>query len=269
MLYHETMDHLGRSSRTLTVRCAGCGAELTIEPDRRFVDCEYCHATSVVDLGGIVTCFQLRKALGVDQLKGKMGAWLREHDLKDSEATLEPASSMMIPFWVVKTSKKEHSLLSVDRADLPLSKGMLKPAGQLDHFDPDEVEKTNETDEIIDPSVPLAAALARLDLEGDDSQEQASLIYAPFTMFTYSYQGLEHQALIDASTGKVHATSWPRPRYDHLDRRLGLLLGAALFAYVGFAMLIPGVLLPSIILLVVSAPLWWALDKAIDHSKVE
>ena len=99
------------SSWKLTVRCADCGAELAVEPDRHFVDCDHCQATSVVDLGGTATCFRLKTALDEEHLVGNVKRWLRKLDLKEGEEKLERVEELLIPFWTFK------SMLRLKRAD--------------------------------------------------------------------------------------------------------------------------------------------------------
>jgi len=256
----QLMDGPNTTSWKLTVRCAECGAELAVEPDRHFVDCDHCHATSVVDLGGTATCFRLKTAFDEEHLSGNMKRWLRKQDLKEGEENLERVEELLIPFWTFRARDGERSLLAVDRAELPLARDAQKPPGQLEPFGPEEAAAAQ--DAVVEPSVPLPAALTRSGL----GEATASLVYVPFVRFRYEYRGQPFQALVDAASGEVHASSWPRPFNRQLDQRLGLLLAAALVGYLGFAAL-PGVFWPLLAYVLLSAALWWALTRVLSSSE--
>lgn len=258
------MDPPNLVSWNLTVRCAGCGAELTVEPDRRFIDCEYCHATSVFDLGGQATCYRLRALLDEEGASAKLRSWLRQRGLGEAEEEVTFASAVLVPFWTFGDGGQQRSLLAMDQANLPLEPTMDQPAGQLEHFE------SEPTATLLEPTVPLPAALERLEARGEappaDAREM-SLVYAPFLWFEYSYGGVPFQALVDAAGGAIHATAWPRPRDQRLDRALGLRLAIALVAYTTVAAVVPGLLWALLALAALSLPLWWMLVSLVERSE--
>ncbi len=255
------MERPSNASWKITVPCAGCGAELAVEPDRHTVDCEFCQATSVVDLGGVATCFRLGSALDDAGTSATALRWLREQGLQETMIDLEVGRLLLIPFWSVETTEGKRSMLALDQADLPLPPDVKQPVGQLEHIDLDEVGATN----ILEPSVPLPAAICRLGVEAEGAE--ISLIYAPFSLCTYAWGESSYQLLVDRAAEGVYAFAWPIMQDTRLDRRLGFLLALALALFTGLAALIPGLVLPAFVLLLVAIPMWWVLDRFIVSSR--
>ena len=238
-----------------------------MEPDRRFADCSYCGASSVLDLGTAATCFSLEATLDEDAARAKLLASLRERELH-RDAEVLSTSRLVVPFWVLRTPGGDRALLAADRADLPLPRAGRGPAGQLGHFAEDE---TGGVD-VVEPTVPMPAALARLGSSASDQGTGsegvgARLVYVPFARVGYRYGGAKLEAYVDTASGAVHAASWPHARKRQLEKQLGSLLGLTVAVYVGLAALVPGALLTLIAYLVASGGLYWLFERHVVSSE--
>jgi hypothetical protein len=245
----------------VVLACAGCGAELTIEPDRHTADCEFCHATNVVDLGGVATCFRIATTLDEGAAHAAAVRALREHGLAQARLEAPLGQVSYVPFWSVTEPSGVRSVLALDSADLPLPHDVTQPAGQLDRLDLGG--DAGFTAALLEPTVPLPAALGRL---GAGREAKISLVYAPYRTATFSWGGETFELLVDLATGRVHAPLWPYVHDPRLDRRLGRLLVAALVSFTAAALLVPGLVPAVLVTLLVAVPLWWALDRSVVTS---
>jgi hypothetical protein len=245
-----------RTSWTLKARCASCDAELPVEPDRRFVDCPHCNASSILDLGGAATCFALKETVDHDGARDRLMAWLRTHEVRDGVEIVE-ARRLLVPYWVLGSSAAGWATLASERADLPLPRSGRAPAGQLEHVDPDE---GHEAAEVLEPTMPLAAARAHFAArQGGDAA--TSLVFVPFLQLAYTFRGASYEAFVDIASGEVHGSLWPRVGRAKHELRIAGLVGLALVAYTGVAATAPGAVLTTLGFAVVSAGLYWLFRR--------
>ncbi len=237
-----------------------------MEPDRRFVDCDYCGAASVLDLGAAATCFRVRETFDGETADKKLRGWLRGKGLQDKGIEIKKVSELLIPFWVLEADEGKVSLLAVERADLPLSPNSRTPVGQLESFDPEEMDLEGTTP--LEWTIPMSVAAMRL--VAPEAQERASrsglqpsLLYAPYFSISYSYAGTPYEALMDACSGEVHAINRPRTRDDTIDRNIFFLLGAAVALDLIFSLFVPGFWLVLFLYVAAAVPIAWGLSRTI------
>jgi len=231
-----------------------------VEPDRRFVDCPYCQASSILDLGGAATCFGLKATHDDEAARGRLAAWLRVHEVR-ADVEVVGAGGLLVPYWVLGSRSTGLALLAAERADLPLPRHGRAPAGQLEHVD---LESTSGEVERLEPTMPLAAARAHLAArEGGDTEATVSLVLVPFTRLEYTHRGISFEAFVDLASGEIHAGEWPRVRRGRFERRLGVLLGAALASYTAIALVVPGAIWTTAAYGVLSAGLYWAFRRLV------
>ncbi|MBN1770917.1 MAG: hypothetical protein JXB32_06650 [Deltaproteobacteria bacterium] len=84
---------------TATGRCAGCGAELALEPDRHVVRCDHCGAANLVRGRVTVPVGRLRPALGAPDLPAALARFARGADL-GSVPTVAASHELWLPYWV-------------------------------------------------------------------------------------------------------------------------------------------------------------------------
>lgn len=238
-----------------------------MEPDRRFVDCNFCGASSVLDLGAAATCFRVRSTIDEESAVRKLRGWLREKGLQEKEIEIKTVSLLLVPFWVLDAGEGKVSLLAAETAELPLSPNARTPVGQLEGFDPEEMDFGDAT--LIEWTIPLSVATMRLvapvdaGASGEGGKLRPSLLYAPFFSISYSYGQTPYEALVDGCSGGIHTISRPRVRDESIDRKILMLLGAAVAAFLGLATLLPGFWLVLGLYVLACLPIAWGLSRTI------
>jgi len=236
----EEMSSLPTETQIL---CQQCTAVLPVEQGALIAVCEFCGASNAVDKSEIVLHFAARETLRENDAASALRRWMGGNDTVknlDKKANIVGSEFQMWPMWQIRANIKgeEKVFLKPAAAISVLDVTQMSiPASDLEPFD------YETTAEAIDPTVPLNAVKKWL---AEDQQVSAgaisetSLVHLPVYVFTYSFNGRNYTAVVDAATGKVFADVFPS-KLEVPYQTIGgigcaLYFIAALFPAAGFLM---------------------------------
>jgi DNA-directed RNA polymerase subunit RPC12/RpoP len=194
------------------LHCTQCGGELHPDEGQVFVTCPYCSSTVYLDKSQVVFHWYLASTLNENDAQGALRRWMAGNqtvkDL-DQKAHLSASSFQYFPIWYFKNTLASgyDEILLEPAAATSVSelKRLNLPAGDLRKYE------TSLDDQAQTPTVPLQAALARLEErqvpEGEISEK--ALVHIPLYTFKYLYQGQSYSAVVEAATGGVFANLYP------------------------------------------------------------
>ena len=203
-----------------TVNCKQCGAELKLPEEDVMIKCQYCGTPQVLDREGLLFHYYIPQDLDPGEGKKVLLEWMSRPDkAKDLnlKASITKFELKFTPIWLFKfgTEGKEKVVLESANPELYWYPAKLPP-GELKFFDEAKVENA------IEPTIKADNALARMETrlgfsEGKAGQGEArekALVHFPVYTAVYSAGGGLYTAAVDASSGEVFATSFPR-RSEH------------------------------------------------------
>ena len=200
-------------------RCAGCGAELPLDPERHVVRCGHCGAANLVRGRVAVPVGRLRPALGAPDLPAALARFARGADL-GRPPTVVASHELWIPYWVAATpGSPGRAAAGTD--DPQLAERPLPAA---------EVEPLDEASVAADPgwtwpdSAPGPGEVLR---------------YVPWFRVRLSAGGRELDAWVDRVAGELVTAEPLNPKRLRFSPALGLLLVAFAAGVVGFGAFVP------------------------------
>ena len=197
-----------------------------------FPACPFCGAGLVLDLSGIRTHFLYRPRIAPDQVLPLLRRWA---DRKRAGALAGPANPRLVyyPFWRYVKDGPRRLVPAWSALDPAWDRLSLPDAEQL-FFDAAQAEGG----EVIDPTVPEAAARARA--LGDGATEAGDLVHLPVYEATVRLAGTPVSLRVEACSGTVLApeVALPTPADGATSGRTAWMVGggsAMLAAAVGIA----------------------------------
>jgi hypothetical protein len=193
--------------------CPQCGAVL---PEAAgFSECDYCGAALHLGAPHGVPHDVLGPQIDRAAVGGHLERWLRGRDTL-GRATIGDARLAYLPFWVVPPRDPVPAAELND--PLPL------PPGDAQPF---TAERAGDA-EVVEPRVPLASLVA----DAARPPEGTRLVHVPFWRVDYRVGSREHQALVEAVSGRVVPLSFPAAAGERWLDVLNTLILAAVFVAV-------------------------------------
>jgi len=224
-------------SAPVQLLCRQCSAPLSVEQGTKYVSCEYCGTTNIVDKSQSVLHYAVRPTLRQTDAEAALRRWMAGNQTikgLDRDAVIERRDFLHFPMWLVRTRKGESEEVFLEPAaatSISELKKLKIPASDLEPYDQAMDENA------VEATVPYKAMLSWLKethgVEMNDIQE-VSLVHLPAHQFKYSYKGRNYTALVDAASGSVFANLFPS-KWEAPYRMIG---GVAFVAYF-LAALIP------------------------------
>ena len=174
--------------------------------------CEFCGASNAVDKSEVVLHFAARETIRENDAASALRRWMGGNDTVknlDKKATIQGSEFQMWPMWQVRTNiqGQEKVFLKPAAAIMVLDVTQMSiPASDLEPFD------YEMSAEAIDPTVPLNAVkkwLAEDQKVAAGAITETALVHLPVYLFTYSFDGRNYTAVVDAATGRVFADVFP------------------------------------------------------------
>jgi LSD1 subclass zinc finger protein len=210
--------------------CRQCSAPLSVEQGTKYVSCEYCGTTNIVDKSQSVLHYAVRPTLRQNDAEAALRRWMAGNKTikgLDREAKIEREEFLHFPMWLVRTRKGESDEVFLEPAaatSISELKKLTIPAADLEPYD-----QTMDED-AVEATVPYKAMLGWLKethgVEQIDIQE-VSLVHLPAYQFKYRYKERSYTALVDAASGSVFANLFPS-KWEAPYRTIG---GVAFVAY--------------------------------------
>jgi hypothetical protein len=179
------------------IPCPQCGGEVTLREAGGFPACSFCGAGLVLDLTGVRTHFLYRPRIAPEQVLPLLRRWA---DRKRAGALAGPAHPRLVyyPFWRYAKDGPRRLVPAWSALDPAWDRVSPPDAEQL-FFDAAQAEGG----EVIDPTVPEAAARARA--LGDGATEAGDLVHLPVYEATVRLGETPVSLRIEACSGTVLA----------------------------------------------------------------
>ncbi|MDV0441196.1 hypothetical protein [Methanorbis furvi] len=190
------------------LRCPKCGAPVRAEHGKQYVTCDSCQTVIYIDRSSVIFNYIMPFILDEEKARAVFRRWCAGPSLaKDLEQTAEITSVEKIYFPVFlfrRTIKgQEKSIIKPAKGTtLPGLQSQIIPPGDVKVFDSSISTKGAE---IITPEISVETYLA--DLPGT-AKEQA-LLYLPFYVFHYRYQGVDYISVMGGTSGRVYTAGFP------------------------------------------------------------
>jgi len=180
------------------IPCPQCGGEVTLREAGGFPACSFCGAGLVLDLTGVRTHFLYRPRIAPDQVLPLLRRWA---DRKRAGALAGPANPRLVyyPFWRYAKDGPQRLVPAWSVLD-PTWDRLRPPDAEQLFFDAAQAEGG----EVIDPTVPEAAARARA--LGDGATEAGDLVHLPVYEATVRLAGMPVSLRVEACSGTVLAS---------------------------------------------------------------
>ncbi len=239
----------------MKIRCTQCGAEISIEEDAGFIQCEYCDTHLFVEVDRTVQHYNFRPRMEA----GALGSVIMRH-LSGMELTrvVEVTESELVyfPFWQITTEQGRKVIIPGAITTIESLGDVSIPAGDLKFFDPEKIPSGR----IIPPETLLDGALAQFKgLNLHDEVKESALIHLPVFTVSYNYQGNSYEAAVDALSGSVYADEYPPLPVRDKDRFFGLMMFATMLVFVLEGVLIKGFGFTIIAYALTGVPLYFAI----------
>lgn len=207
---------------TPVVRCAGCGADLTPDPDRRLLRCAHCGAANLVRGRLTAPVGRLRPVLEPKDLPGALARFARRADLARTPA-VAASDAIWIPYWVAPPAAPgSPGRAAAETPDPQLAERPL-PAAEAEPLD--EATAGGDGGWIWPDTRPAPGEVLR---------------YAPWFHVRLSLGGREIDAWVDRVEGEVVTAEPLNPERLRFSPRLG----AVLIAFAAGVLLL-GVFVPN------------------------
>lgn len=181
----------------MRIPCPQCGGEVTLREAGGFPACPFCGAGLVLDLTGVRTHFLCRPRIAPDQVLPLLRRWA---DRKRAGALAGPANPRLVyyPFWRYAKDGPRRLIPAWSALD-PAWDRLRPPDAEQLFFDAAQAEGG----EVIDPTVPEAAARARA--LGEGATEAGDLVHLPVYEATVRLGGTAVSLRVEACSGTVLA----------------------------------------------------------------
>ncbi len=202
-----------------TLNCRQCGAEIKLPEQAGQITCPYCGTPQVLDTGGLLFHYYMPPGLNAAEGKKVLMEWMSRPDKAKNlnlKAGISKFELKFAPIWLFKFVQggKEEVILETANPELHWCPQKLPP-GELKFFDETKVKNA------VEPSIKADNALTRMETRlgfgeqaGHGEAVEKELVHFPMYLASYGFGGTEYTAAVDASSGEVFATSFPR-RGEH------------------------------------------------------
>jgi len=231
--------------------CPQCGAPIEVTPRISFHTCRYCNTTSFIDRSGVM--FYYLTPFMVDEKQARLifSRWLKNpHMAKnlDIKANILNFKKVLFPVYRFLRMIDGKEVIFIRPARGTLIEGMqdlIIPPGSMKLYD-NSAHTSDATR--IDPDITMDIYLSSLPGAGVEQ----SLVYFPLYEAEYEFNDEIWHAVIDGSSGAVHATTYPMRSslpfgliffIAFMAGILGIILG--LYIHLIFFILIPAGFLAS------------------------
>jgi LSD1 subclass zinc finger protein len=194
------------------ILCKQCSAPLPVEQGSKFVNCEFCGTTNVVEKGRTVFHYAVRATVNDEAAEKALRRWMAGNQTikgLDREAQIKEPHFEYFPMWLVRTENEGRENIYLEPA-AALSVSELKhiviPAGDLEHYD-QEVDNS-----AVKATVPYSAMAGWLKDEHKIKEteiKELSLVHLPIYIFKYVYNDQSYTAVVDGASGEVFANIYP------------------------------------------------------------
>ncbi len=248
----------------MQVRCAQCGASLTVSVDTRLLPCPYCSTELVVDGEGSlfheVVLPTVQRESVAQHLRRFLAGDATVAGL-DREATLAEPKLEFFPFWgfTVGSGASERVLLMpAAPSSLQGLHGLRLPGGETR---PAQRELFGDA-EVIDPEVPVTTAREWLSTKAPDAQVQRTALYhVPLWRVDYTWRSRTFHAAVEGVTGAVLPSDYPAKS----EAPYRLVAAAALVVFGLEGLVVSNLLAKGALYLISALPLlavaWWVTRK--------
>jgi len=149
----------------------------------------------------------------------------------DKNAQVTAVYFYYFPLWYIKikdTSTERIYLQPAHSTSISEIKNIDIPAGNLKLFQ----KKEHNMKDFINPDIQLSAAQSWLKSSGVpvENATETSLVHIPLYQFYYNYNGKQYTAIVEASSGKVYANTWPAKSETPFRLLFGSSIGLLLLA---------------------------------------
>jgi hypothetical protein len=223
--------------------CPQCGAVL---PDTSgFSECDYCGATLHLGVPAGVAHEILRPQIARAEVDVHLERWLRSRDTL-GRATVRDARLVYVPLWTVPGREPVPAAVLNEAHPLPPAEAR-----------PFQAELAGEA-EVVEPGIPLASVVP----DAAHPPEGTRLVHVPFWRVAYGIGTRDHEALVEAVSGRVTPTSFPAAAGERWLDVLNVVVMAAVFlaVFAGSRMVVSDGLRPAPVALLLSAgPVAWLI----------
>ena len=188
--------------------CPQCGAPVSVSPRISFHSCEYCNTTSFIDRSGVMFYYLIPFIIEKDSAEKIFARWLKNPRMaKDlhTNAKIKNFKRTLFPVYLFTRliNGEEKKFTRPARGTLIEGiENLTVPPGSMKIYD-NTIDTQNA--ERIDPDITMEVYLRDLPV----TAVSQSLLYFPIYQVEYEFNGETWHAVIDGSSGAVHATMYP------------------------------------------------------------
>ncbi|MCD6385763.1 hypothetical protein J7M23_08300 [Candidatus Sumerlaeota bacterium] len=281
----------------MKIRCVNCGAEQDVDTDIEFCKCAYCGSALYIDISGTVRHLLLipRTQPAQARVIRILTRWFKEKEIPP-KIKIKELRYVLLPFWVLKPAgSMDEQLMPASSNIVFLDKKFRMPSGD---FEPFEEARVPEEFELVSPDVVLESVSQKessgISDAGDqttpliaeqgvsqtarnsDSQEtdittlakESRLVHIPFCEVKYTLFGKTYTALIDVNTEQIVADTIPPSASQIISTSLTLTAIGLFLLYFFIGALVPNSLLRVLLIILVSAPAYFVVDKILKIWKL-
>lgn len=190
------------------LRCPQCGAPVIAEHAKQYTTCENCGTIISIDRSSVSFNYIMPFILDEDKARAVFRRWCAGPSLAkdlEREAQITSVEKIYFPVFLFRrgVGGQEKSIIKPAKGTtLPGLQNLVIPPGDLRVFDS---TVSTRGAEVIPPEISVETYLA--DLPGT-AKEQA-LLYLPFFVFRYRYQGTDYISVMGGNSGRVHTSGFP------------------------------------------------------------
>lgn len=228
---------------TATVRCAGCGADLAFDPERRVLRCDHCGAANLVRGRVTVPVGRLRPALDAKDLPAALARFARRADL-GRVPTVATSRELWIPYWVPAPATAGRLGRAAAGTDDPQLAERPLPAAEVEPFDD-----------------AAAGAVAGWSWPDTAPASGEVLRYVPWFHVRLSAGGRETDAWVDRVDGEVVTAEPLNPERLRFSSRLGAVLIAFTVAVLATGAFVPNPWAALAVSVALAAAAWYPAQR--------
>lgn len=226
----------------ITARCAGCGVELVLSPDRHLVLCGHCGTANLVCGLVILPAARLRPSLGAGDLPATVARFARQRDLARIPGIVAH-EELWLPYWLPPGGERGGPARAASEPDDVVLAEIDLPRGELE-----PITATAETD----------PAWRWPTVAGEPGEV---LRWVPFFRVRLAAGVASIDAWIDRVDGGVRTADPLNPSRIRFGRALGALLVAYTVAALGFGLCASSPLVGVIGVAALAGAVWWPAQR--------
>ncbi len=190
------------------LRCPKCGAPARAEHGTQYVTCDSCGTVIYIDRSSVIFNYIMPFLLDEEKARAVFRRWCAGPSLAkglDHDAEILSVEKLYFPVFLFRRviNGVEKSILKPAKGTtLPGLQSQIVPPGDMRVFD---ATVSTGNAEVISPEISIETYLA--DLPGT-AKEQA-LLYLPFFVFHYRYQGADYTSVMGGTSGRVYTAGFP------------------------------------------------------------